>query len=118
MEFPAISPSRTVHFPASFLGKRRLLSEKIIRRPYFRREHFHIGTSIVAFNGNISVLKACMDESDPEETVSLKLNDQKEWVHFVGIGGCGMSALAMVALKQVNPCPVFEFSNLQIKFSR
>lgn len=28
--------------------------------------------------------------------------NKKAWVHFVGIGGCGLSALAMLALKQVN----------------
>lgn len=31
--------------------------------------------------------------------------EKKDWVHFVGVGGCGLSALAMLALKQVNYLP-------------
>ena len=28
--------------------------------------------------------------------------NQKDWVHFVGVGGCGLSALALLAVKQVS----------------
>lgn len=28
-------------------------------------------------------------------------DEKQEWIHFVGIGGAGLSALAMLALKQV-----------------
>lgn len=40
----------------------------------------------------------CTDESGH---VAASSNNPKGWVHFVGIGGCGLSALAMLALQQV-----------------
>ncbi|PON58196.1 UDP-N-acetylmuramate--L-alanine ligase [Parasponia andersonii] len=98
MEFPAISLSTSSNFPARYLGKRRTPSQKIPRRTLFRRKPLHIRTSIVALvdnNGSFSVSETCTDESDP-----VSLNRRKEWIHFVGIGGSGMSALAMLALKQ------------------
>ncbi|KAG9455279.1 hypothetical protein H6P81_008183 [Aristolochia fimbriata] len=42
------------------------------------------------------------NEADYSEKVGAqeKKQERKGWIHFVGIGGCGLSALAMLALKQ------------------
>lgn len=42
--------------------------------------------------------------ADIKNEESLVLGNRKGWVHFVGIGGSGLSALAMLALKQVSFC--------------
>ncbi|KAL2527346.1 UDP-N-acetylmuramate--L-alanine ligase [Abeliophyllum distichum] len=50
-------------------------------------------------HGKISV---CANLSDGEniETFESKNRKKKSWIHFIGVGGCGLSALAMLALKQ------------------
>lgn len=102
MIFPTISPSESLNFPANFLGKCKTQPHIILRKKYFRCEPHHSLNSTAAFNddnGSSSISKACTDEKVPESVSSI---NQKEWLHFVGIGGCGMSALAILALKQVN----------------
>ncbi|OMP03966.1 hypothetical protein COLO4_10058 [Corchorus olitorius] len=44
--------------------------------------------------------------------VKLKNPNQKQWIHFVGVGGCGLSALALLAVKQG-----FEVSGSDIRWS-
>lgn len=38
--------------------------------------------------------------------VHVKDEGQRDWIHFVGVGGCGLSALALLAVKQVSFCRV------------
>ncbi|PSS04389.1 UDP-N-acetylmuramate--L-alanine ligase [Actinidia chinensis var. chinensis] len=45
---------------------------------------------------SVSVSVRCTDR----EAVDLCHRKEKDWLHFVGVGGCGLSALAMLALKQ------------------
>ncbi|GMN44543.1 hypothetical protein TIFTF001_013721 [Ficus carica] len=100
MEFPAISPSKSLNFPANILGKCKTQPHIILRKKYFRCEPHYSLNSTAAFNddnGSSSISKACTDEKVPESASSI---NQKEWLHFVGVGGCGMSALAILALKQ------------------
>lgn len=40
-------------------------------------------------------------DCDNAEVIGARERRGKEWIHFVGVGGCGLSALAMLALKQV-----------------
>lgn len=49
-------------------------------------------------SGSISIATTVTQERD--RVLDSSRND-KGWIHFVGIGGCGLSALAMFALKQV-----------------
>ncbi|XVE58477.1 hypothetical protein DITRI_Ditri04bG0172600 [Diplodiscus trichospermus] len=46
------------------------------------------------------------------EVVHVKDQNKKDWIHFVGVGGCGLSALALLAVKQG-----FEVSGSDIKWS-
>ncbi|KAF4400265.1 hypothetical protein G4B88_019474 [Cannabis sativa] len=95
MKFPAISPSRCFHIPANSLVKSETLPRNILIRNNLRRVPPHIRPSFAAVNENNGTLSAVSKDREP---VSLK--NQKKWIHFVGVGGCGMSALAMLAVKQ------------------
>ncbi|XP_060972046.1 uncharacterized protein LOC115716599 isoform X2 [Cannabis sativa] len=95
MKFPAISPSRCFHIPANSLVKSETLPCNILCRNNLRRVPPHIRPSFAAVNENNGTLSAVSKDREP---VSLK--NQKKWIHFVGVGGCGMSALAMLAVKQ------------------
>ncbi|XP_062120331.1 uncharacterized protein LOC133834672 isoform X2 [Humulus lupulus] len=100
MEFRAILPSRSFYIPANFLVKSKTPPRNILRRNNLRREPPHVRPSVAALNennGSLSVSKECTDDKDPERA---SLKNQKKWIHFVGVGGCGMSALAKLALKQ------------------
>ncbi|KAM6555777.1 hypothetical protein CsatB_002796 [Cannabis sativa] len=94
MKFPAISPSRSFHIPANSLVKSETLPCNILCRNNLRRVPPHIRPSFAAVNENNGTLSAVSKDREP---VSLK--NQKKWIHFVGVGGCGMSALAMLAVK-------------------
>ncbi|KAL5567920.1 hypothetical protein UlMin_024495 [Ulmus minor] len=100
MEFPAISPSKSFHFPANFPGKHETHFHILLRKTSLRCKTRRVRVAHPAFNENnssISVSTASTDQSDQE---SISFNNGKDWIHFVGIGGCGLSALAMLALKQ------------------
>lgn len=68
-----------------------------------------IGTAFASKrNGSMS---AMCEQSKIQEFFEAVDRKCKGWIHFVGVGGCGLSALAMLALKQVvfpfyslNPC--------------
>ncbi|XP_055826164.1 uncharacterized protein LOC129894478 isoform X2 [Solanum dulcamara] len=45
-------------------------------------------------------LPAVIKQCDNAEVIDARECNGKEWIHFVGVGGCGLSALAMLALKQ------------------
>uniref|UniRef100_M1AN24 UDP-N-acetylmuramate-alanine ligase n=1 Tax=Solanum tuberosum TaxID=4113 RepID=M1AN24_SOLTU len=45
-------------------------------------------------------LSPVITNCDNAEVIGARECKGKEWIHFVGVGGCGLSALAMLALKQ------------------
>ncbi|XVF09935.1 hypothetical protein REPUB_Repub07fG0140100 [Reevesia pubescens] len=64
-------------------------------------------------NRRISLLAARATKSEEDcKLVHVKDQNQKEWIHFVGVGGCGLSALALLAVKQG-----LEVSGSDIKWS-
>ncbi|KAK9293368.1 hypothetical protein L1049_021360 [Liquidambar formosana] len=65
----------------------------------FRCKANPVGTSISTLEEicSVPVTVTCTDNRNPE---TFDLVNRKGWIHFVGIGGCGLSALAMLALKQ------------------
>lgn len=101
------SPSRSIQFPTNFVGKHKTQFRILLRNadaPSGCKNH-RTPTSLPALNEestSLSVSRACTDEIDQEPV----LNNEKDWVHFVGIGGSGLSALAMLALKQVKKRPM------------
>lgn len=54
-------------------------------------------------------LPAPIKECDKAEVIGARESKGKEWIHFVGVGGCGLSALAMLALKQVHSLSIILF---------
>lgn len=102
MDFPALSPSRSLQFPTNFVGKPKTQFRILLgNAPSGCKTRRRTLTSLSALNEqstSFSVSRACTDENDQEP---ISLNNENDWVHFVGIGGSGLSALAMLALKQV-----------------
>ncbi|EOY23304.1 hypothetical protein QUC31_008199 [Theobroma cacao] len=47
----------------------------------------------------ISLLATRATKREQECKLNLKYQKQKEWIHFVGVGGSGLSALALLAVK-------------------
>ncbi|KAM3682181.1 hypothetical protein ACB098_12G054100 [Castanea mollissima] len=110
MDFPVLSQSNSLRFPSDFLEK---------PKPYFpiRRRSTplwsttnHIPPSVPALSKSSSV-KCTVKETQNQEPLQSE-NGRKARIHFVGIGGCGLSALAMLALKQG-----FEVSGSDVKWS-
>ncbi|XP_009377604.2 UDP-N-acetylmuramate--L-alanine ligase-like [Pyrus x bretschneideri] len=101
MEFPAMSTSKRLHFPANIIGKPKIDFQIFVSESSAQCKRNRIAKSVQASSknnsGSISISPAFTDESDRE---SDGLRNEKGWIHFVGIGGCGLSALAMLALKQ------------------
>ena len=102
MDFPVLSQSKSLRFPSDFLEK---------PKPYFpiRRSSTplwsttnHTPPSVPALSKTSSI-KCTVKETQNQEPFQSE-NGRKGWIHFVGIGGCGLSALAMLALKQVSVC--------------
>ncbi|KAH1080451.1 hypothetical protein J1N35_020212 [Gossypium stocksii] len=64
-------------------------------------------------NRRISLIKTRATKREQHCNIEhLKDRNQQNWVHFVGVGGCGLSALALIAVKQG-----FEVSGSDIKWS-
>jgi hypothetical protein len=104
MNFPALSPSNSLHFPSDFLEKLTLHFPILRSRTPLCSTTNHIPASVPALSetNDIAISKKCtIKETQNQEPVEL-FNVRKDWIHFVGIGGCGLSALAMLALKQVS----------------
>ncbi|KAA8539956.1 hypothetical protein F0562_026648 [Nyssa sinensis] len=106
MESPAISPASSLHLPAiSHIHTRRrpkfdalMLLEKIGLR--CRSNGIRISvTASKESTGRILVSRSCTANKN-QEAVDLYNRRAKGWVHFLGIGGSGLSALAMLAIKQ------------------
>ncbi|KAL7229805.1 hypothetical protein ACSBR2_008375 [Camellia fascicularis] len=99
MESPATSPSTSLHIPATSRRKPRSPSSLPLRGEVglgcrTNRTWPTVVTSKEHARG-VSV-----SATQSREAVNLCNRNEKGWVHFVGIGGCGLSALAMLALKQ------------------
>ncbi|KAK3220326.1 hypothetical protein Dsin_014296 [Dipteronia sinensis] len=94
---PTISVSNSLHFPANFLEK----TETHIRRMnIFSLKQNRTVPSFVSLQEkkrSVSVSTNCTFGRNQDFKVDLK--NRNGWFHFVGIGGCGLSALAMLALK-------------------
>ncbi|XP_062149718.1 uncharacterized protein LOC133858295 [Alnus glutinosa] len=99
MNFPALIPSNSLHFLEKTKPHFQIRRGRI---PLWSTTH-HVGAYVQASSetsGKRSVSKKCTDREN-ENRGPLRLeNGGKGWIHFVGVGGCGLSALAMLALKQ------------------
>ncbi|KAJ4954197.1 hypothetical protein NE237_031029 [Protea cynaroides] len=103
MEIPAQSASfKSVHIPVKSHQKLPSGAQNLFSSLHFRRigrtDHFKSSASTQAE-------KRVSDSSDHTLKMTQPLSNPKNqngqgWVHFVGVGGCGLSALAMLALKQ------------------
>ncbi|GMJ14952.1 hypothetical protein HRI_005164400 [Hibiscus trionum] len=111
MKTPAVSVSDSRYFQPLFLEKVKI--------------HVHLTDSrykstvkekcILASkeNRHISLLTTHASKGEEDcNSVQLKNRNQKHWIHFVGVGGCGVSALAFLAVKQG-----FEVSGSDLKWS-
>ncbi|KAK3220316.1 hypothetical protein Dsin_014286 [Dipteronia sinensis] len=91
---PTISVSNSLHFPANFLEK----TETHIRRMnIFSLKQNRTVPSFLSLQEkkrSVSVSTNCTFGRNQDFKVDLK--NRNGWFHFVGIGGCGLSALAMV----------------------
>ncbi|XP_031275136.1 uncharacterized protein LOC116133570 isoform X2 [Pistacia vera] len=95
---PAISLSSSLHFPANLLEK---LETQFFRKSCLQFKSNQNLQSVLLFKEKksfISVLAKGTFKKNQECTADLK--NRKGWIHFVGVGGCGLSALAVLALKQ------------------
>jgi hypothetical protein len=101
MNFPALIPSNSLHFLEKTKPHFQIRRS---RTPLWSTTH-NVGAYAQASSetsGKRSVSKKCTDREN-ENRGPLRLeNGGKGWIHFVGVGGCGLSALAMLALKQVS----------------
>ncbi|KAI8564872.1 hypothetical protein RHMOL_Rhmol03G0216500 [Rhododendron molle] len=86
---PAASPSTSLHFPATSRQKPSFITKRIRIPALTSKEHAR----------RVSLCATPMDRRS-QAIVDSGNREDKGWVHFVGIGGCGLSALAMLALKQ------------------
>ncbi|KAK1577427.1 hypothetical protein Q3G72_021652 [Acer saccharum] len=95
---PTISVSNSLHFPANFLEK----TETHLRRmnTFSLKSNRTVPSflSLQEKNRIVSVSIYCTFGRNQEFKVDVK--NRSGWIHFVGIGGCGLSALAMLTLKQ------------------
>ncbi|OIS95694.1 PREDICTED: uncharacterized protein LOC109235188 [Nicotiana attenuata] len=94
MEPPAVKsplnyPAKCFSYsPAIMLTNRR---QMLLRR----RKLNYVRTASVTLK-----FPAVIKEWENCEVIDASERKRKEWIHFVGVGGCGLSALAMLALKQ------------------
>ncbi|XVF50873.1 hypothetical protein PTKIN_Ptkin04bG0138600 [Pterospermum kingtungense] len=82
---------------------------------HLRRKNTALEKCILASKENrrISLLTTRASKREQDcKLVHVKDQNQKDWIHFVGVGGCGLSALALLAVKQG-----FEVSGSDIKWS-
>ncbi|KAK6936789.1 Mur ligase, N-terminal catalytic domain [Dillenia turbinata] len=92
-----MSSSTSLHFPVN------LHRNLIPRSPkLYLKNLVNSHTQTLGNRKQISTITyAC---NTPQHSVALENSRstryEKRWIHFVGIGGCGLSALAMLALKQ------------------
>ncbi|XP_021826956.1 uncharacterized protein LOC110767660 isoform X2 [Prunus avium] len=101
MKFPALSTSKTLNFPANLIEKQKIPFQIFLRKISVQGKTNRSVKSVQALSknnsGSISIATTVTEERD---RLFDSLRNEKGWIHFVGIGGCGLSALAMLALKQ------------------
>ncbi|XP_021912044.1 uncharacterized protein LOC110825837 isoform X2 [Carica papaya] len=111
----AMSAANLILFPAQFRAKPEPETYFSILHslPPLQFTRDRKGNSVATFKDNDRVLltKPFANPRDHKDCF-VDLRDNKGWIHFVGIGGCGLSALAMLALKQG-----FEVSGSDIAWS-
>lgn len=94
------SVSNSLHSPGSFLEK---IETYFFGNIPLSFKSNRTAPSILLFmkkKNSVSVLTNCTFKRNEECIVDFK--NRKGWIHFVGIGGSGLSALAKLALKQVS----------------
>ncbi|XAR53622.1 UDP-N-acetylmuramate--L-alanine ligase [Bertholletia excelsa] len=101
MELPATSPSTAINYPTA-----------TPRRPSPSSVPFRFGVGLCRRSTRIralakaskvhSLISASETRTDGRSLVAVELRNRNEklWVNFVGIGGCGLCALAMLELKR------------------
>lgn len=101
------SVSNSLHSPGSFLEK---IETYFFGNIPLSFKSNRTAPSILLFmkkKNSVSVLTNCTFKRNEECIVDFK--NRKGWIHFVGIGGSGLSALAKLALKQVSSFFFFFF---------
>ncbi|KAG8476702.1 hypothetical protein CXB51_030665 [Gossypium anomalum] len=108
---PATSVSDSRYFQPNFLEKVKIK----VQLTGLRYKNTVLEKCILASKKNrrISLIKTRATKREQHCNIEhLKDRNQQNWVHFVGVGGCGLSALALIAVKQG-----FEVSGSDIKWS-
>ncbi|KHG27273.1 UDP-N-acetylmuramate--L-alanine ligase [Gossypium arboreum] len=108
---PATSVSDSRYFQPNFLEKVKI----IVHLTGLHHKNTVLEKCILASKKNrrISLIKTRATKREQHCNIEhLKDRNQQNWVHFVGVGGCGLSALALIAVKQG-----FEVSGSDIKWS-
>ncbi|KAF9615464.1 hypothetical protein IFM89_023722 [Coptis chinensis] len=90
MEFPAISKSHLLNFDPN---------PKPLPLTFHSQTNFRFKSTDHVIKNRFYIFSESKNEYTTTNISSLFKN-KKTWIHFVGVGGCGMSALAMLALKQ------------------
>ncbi|TYH98685.1 hypothetical protein ES332_A11G014800v1 [Gossypium tomentosum] len=96
---PATSVSDSRYFQPNFLEKVKI----IVHLTGLRHKNTVLEKCILASKKNrrISLIKTRATKREQHCNIEhLKDRNQQNWVHFVGVGGCGLSALALIAVKQ------------------
>ncbi|KAA3475971.1 UDP-N-acetylmuramate--L-alanine ligase-like [Gossypium australe] len=108
---PATSVSDSRYFQPNFLEKVKIK----VHLTGLRYKNTVLEKCILASKKirRISLIKTRATKREQHCNIEhLKDRNQQNWVHFVGVGGCGLSALALIAVKQG-----FEVSGSDIKWS-
>ncbi|PPD97080.1 hypothetical protein GOBAR_DD05868 [Gossypium barbadense] len=108
---PLTSVSDSRYFQPNFLEKVKIK----VHLTGLRYKNTVLEKCILASKKNrrISLLKTRATKREQHCNIEhLKDRNQQNWVHFVGVGGCGLSALALIAVKQG-----FEVSGSDIQWS-
>ncbi|KAK9914315.1 hypothetical protein M0R45_038101 [Rubus argutus] len=100
MEFQAVCPSQTLRLPTNFSGKPKAHFQILLGKISGQSKINHIVKSGQAWTENCSSSSVSTTFKDERDRALENLSNGKSWIHFVGIGGCGLSALAMLAIKQ------------------
>ncbi|XP_075108056.1 uncharacterized protein LOC107826838 [Nicotiana tabacum] len=94
MEPPAVKSP--LNYPAKCFSYSPAITLTSRRQMLLRRRKLnYVRTASLALKFP-PVIKEC----ENCEVIDARVRKRKEWIHFVGVGGCGLSALAMLAVKQ------------------
>ncbi|KAJ8633542.1 hypothetical protein MRB53_026878 [Persea americana] len=90
------------YFPVAYRPKLQESdpSSLFLSRPFSsRRSRIFLSVQTREDDKRISSFEKFLERNGTESS-SPNNKNKKGWIHFVGVGGCGLSALAMLALKQ------------------